>query len=222
MEHALEEALTGALTEHPVTDLNRKYLAFLKHNKKFDPKVIYDIGSSIGAYVKFNRIIFPYVDIYSFEADDFFVPRYGGMKYNIVCLSDEDNKEVKFYNKVVDGGFKQAHSYYKSSVLHPNEFKILKTTKLDTIVKEKNIPKPDLIKINTCGSELDIIKGGAEIIKKAKYLIVNLQNTPTYYDAPLASEVGPYILSLGFECEDMLDNYGNGFIDYIFINKKYI
>ena len=193
-----------------------------KNIQKFKPSVIYDIGASIGSYAKFNHILFPDAKIILFEADDFFIPRYKGEDYHIVCLGDEDYKDITFYNETKNDGFPQAHSYYPSSVLNNDISKILKTTKLDTYVKENSLPKPDLIKINTSGSELDVIKGGVEIIKEAKYLIVNLQNTQTYYGAPIASDVGPYILSLGFECEDMLDSYGNGFIDYVFKNKKYI
>jgi FkbM family methyltransferase len=218
----LEQGLINILTEVPVTDVNRRYLAYLKKNKKFIPSVIYDIGASIGSYAKFNHILFPDAKIILFEADDFFIPRYKGEDYHIVCLGDEDNKEVTFFNETRHNGFPQAHSCFPSGFLNLNTFKTLKTCKLNTIVKEKSLPKPDLIKINVCGSELDIIKGGEEIIKEAKYLIVNLQNTYVYYGAPLAKEVCPYIMSLGFECEDMLDSYGNGFIDYVFINKKYI
>jgi FkbM family methyltransferase len=221
-ESELEQGLINLLTEVPVTDINRRYLAYLRNVKKFNPSVIYDIGASIGSYAKFNHILFPNSKIILFEADDFFIPRYKGEDYHIVCLGDEDNKEVTFFNETKNGGFPQAHSCYPSSVLNIDVSKVLKTCKLDTIVKEKSLPKPDLIKINASGSELDIIKGGIEIIKEAKYLIVNLQNTMVYYGAPLAKDVGPYVESLGFEVEEMLDSYGNGMIDYIFKNKKYI
>jgi hypothetical protein len=78
-----------------------------------------------------------------------------------------------------------------------------------------------MIKINCCGSELDIIKGGISTIKKARYLIVSMQNKKIFEDAPLASEVGPYIIEhLGFELEQILDPYGSGLLDYIFINKN--
>ena len=61
--------------------------------------------------------------------------------------------------------------YYKLS-----RRKNRKTSKLDTIIKERNYPLPDLIKIDTQGSELDILNGSSEALKNIKYLIVELQH----------------------------------------------
>jgi len=215
----LQDTIDLMLTERPISDLNRRYLGYLKHIQKLEPLVIYDIGSSIGAYAKFCHLLFPDTKVILFEADDYFVTRYSGEDYHIVCLSDVDNKEVKFYNDSLLKDIKEIHSYYKSDGL-TEKYKTLTTRTLESYVAEKMISFPDIVKINTCGSELDIIKGGINIIKKAKYLIVKMQNDDTFNGAAKADIVGPYIMSHGFELEEILDSFGTKVVDYVFKNKN--
>jgi hypothetical protein len=67
---------------------------------------------------------------------------------------------------------------------------------------------------------MDVIKGGENTIKKAKHLLVALQNEQIFIDAPLASEVGPYIQSLGFEVKKALDSFNSSILIYHFENKN--
>jgi len=215
----MEDIITTLLTEKPIEQLPRRYFGYLKHIQKFEPRVIYDIGSHIGAYTKYFHILYPDAKVILFEANDVFIPKYNGEDYNIVCLSDEDNKEVKFYNNPKYKDNDEVCSYYKSNVVN-DDFKILTTQKLDSLILYKGIRFPDMIKINCCGSELDIIKGGTNVIKQCKYLVVRLQNETFFEGAPTAKDIGTYIISLGFILEEMLDNFGNHFIDYVFKNNN--
>jgi FkbM family methyltransferase len=215
----MEDILRSLVTEKPIEQLPRRYFGYLKHIQKFEPLVIYDIGASIGSYAKFFHILYPDTKVILFEANDVFEPRYTGEDYHIVCLSDEDNKEVKFYNNPVNNDNFEVCSYYKSTVVK-DDFKLLNTTKLDTLVMKKGLMYPNMIKINCNGSELDIIKGGVETIKKCTYLIVRLQNYEFFREASIALVVGPYIEDLGFKLEEMFNNYGNHFIDYVFKNNN--
>jgi FkbM family methyltransferase len=213
----MEDIITTLMTDRPIEQLPRRYFGYLKHIQKFEPEVIYDIGSSVGAYTKYFHLLYPDAKVIMFEANDVFVPRYNGEDYNIVCLSDEDNKEVKFYNNPKNKDNEEVCSYYKSIVVN-DDFKIMTTQKLDSFVLYKGIRFPDVIKINCCGSELDIIKGGVNVVKQCKYLVVRLQNETFFECAPLAKEVGTFIMGLGFVLEEMLDNFGTHFIDYVFKN----
>ena len=85
-------------------------------------------------------------------------------------------------------------------------------------------PQPDLIKIDTQGSELDILKGAENTIKGVKHLIVELQHVQYNIGAKLVDESIEYIFSLGFELvptgNDNKYFCGNGpDADYHFIRK---
>jgi hypothetical protein len=212
----LEGSIIELLTERPTSDLVRKYLGYIKHIKKYEPNVIYDIGACIGAFSKLCHLIFPDAKVILFDADDSNEKRYTGEDYHIVCLSDTEGYR-KFYNK---SKIPELHSYYKSKYLE-DDYKILETTTLTKIVHNKQFRYPDIVKINCCGAELDILKGGSSVIMKAKYLIVSVQNKEIFEKAPLVSEVGPYIVEqLGFTLEEIFDPYGTGLFEYVFINKN--
>jgi len=221
MESEIQNVVDSLLTRRPVNDLIRKYLAYLKHINKFEPLVIYDIGSSLGAFTKLCHLLHKDSKIYLFEADDVFEKEYNGEDYYIVCLGAENDKEVNFYNSPKYNDNNDVNSLYKCTSLN-DDFKVLKTRTLDSIVSEKSLRYPDLIKINCNGSELDIIKGGVDTIKKCKYLIVKMQTISFYEGAPLFNEVVKCFedLDLEFEIIQILDPFGNGLVDYVFKNKN--
>jgi FkbM family methyltransferase len=188
--------------------INMRYLLFLK-KLGFAPNIFYDIGSSDGRWSMIMNHIFNNIKCYTFDADNKSNSQFK------VCLSNKDGDIIKFYR----------HSEYVSSYFLCNNescniYDELNTYKLDTFVTEHSLEQPNIIKINCCGAEKDIIDGALDTIKQCKYLIVTLNNYEIFTDAPIAKEVGPYIESLGFEMVDALDNSGLGIVDYVFKNKN--
>lgn len=179
------------------------YLKKLKNEYKFEPKVIYDIGSCVLHWTVEADTIWPNSQIYLFDAFSPLEQLYkkNKYKYNIGVLSDKDDKIVKFYqNDFKIGG----NSYYRErfySAIFPKDNYIEKvTSKLDTVVKNNNFNYPNLIKMDVQGSELDIIKGSKECLKTCEYLIVELQDVEYNDGAPLAHVTIDYLDSIGFKC----------------------
>lgn len=183
------------------------YLISLKKDG-VEPKVIYDIGSCVLHWTDRVKQIWPSAQIINFEAMDEVEPWYKSreLNYHIGVLSDKDYKQVEFYqNNYHPGG----NSYYKEDVtkIGPNaevvfseEHKRIKTAMtLDTVVKAKGFPLPDMIKIDTQGAEMDILKGATETLKSCKHLILELQRVEFNVGAPLREEVIKYVESLGFK-----------------------
>jgi FkbM family methyltransferase len=72
----------------------------------------------------------------------------------------------------------------------PNQLSSI--TKLDNFVKENNIKKCDLIKVDIEGAELDFLRGGVEFINKCRPIIL--------------SEFNPYFVkSFGYSFKDIFD-----------------
>lgn len=132
-------------------------------------------------------------------------------------LSDVDNKEVKFYvnERAITG-----NSYYKENQDHifpEHSFQTKIGMTLDTVVAQNGYPKPDLIKIDVQGAELDILNGGRNTIRHAQRMIVELQSVDYNRGAPKVSESLPYIESLGFRCTDPLFQNNGADGDYGFV-----
>ena len=110
---------------------------------------------------------------YLFEANEDneeFLKRYN-FNYFIKVLSDKE-KEVEFYGHSATGDsyFLEQTSVYKND----KKVKIKNATTLDKVIEKEKIPFPNFIKIDTQGSELDILKGAKEGISNCSFFLTSL------------------------------------------------
>ena len=86
----------------------------------------------------------------------------------------------------------------------------------------------DLVKLDTQGSEIDILNGGSHMIKNTTAIIVEVSHVEYNENAPLVDEVKEYMESIGFvynmEIGQTYSNEFNGLIqrDLVFVNKEFI
>ena len=198
--------------------------------KHFTPRVIYDIGACVLHWTRMAKSIWPEPECVTiaFDAIDEVEALYKskGILYHVGVLSDEDNKLVRFYeNKELPGG----NSYYKEighahadAVFPEDRYTEKHAMTLKSIVQKKNFQMPDLIKIDVQGSELDILKGGINIINHAKYLIIELQHVQYNRGAPLEYVTIKYLNDNGWEIVEakFVDNGPDA--DYLFINTRWV
>lgn len=154
--------------------------------KYFTPKSILDIGANVGQFYYESKQIFPDAYYYLIEGNDKCeIPLKNlNVDYSISLLSDEV-KNVNFYTRTYEERC-TGNSIYreKTSFYDDNQITIepKQTTTLELLLTDK---KFDLIKIDVQGSELDIIKGGIDIIKNSKGIIMEVslveynENSPT-------------------------------------------
>jgi FkbM family methyltransferase len=201
------------------------YLAGLKA-AGLEPKVIYDIGACVLHWTNEAARIWPDAEIVAFEAMDSteFLYQERKMKYHIGVLSNETGKEVEFYqNDIHPGG----NSYYKENeVVNPDTVNYfndthkrkLKTVTVDAVSNLKRFPKPDFVKMDVQGAELDVLKGAVETLADVKHVILELQVVEYNKGAPLKDEVIAYMDTQGFDCMGIFSNNGpDG--DYHFVRR---
>lgn len=212
----MSDFVNDYLAGNPQSTVMIRYLLFLK-KIGFNPRVIYDIGAFNTSFANLVREIFPDTRVILFDACKDNCSKMVENEYYNCCLGSTSH-DVNYYE--VDDKIK---SYYKPKIFE--ECKDSRITKvsiqtLNEVVVKYGLPFPDLIRIDCCGAELDIILGSIETIKLAKYLIVNIQNEELFNGAPLAISTGPIIKSLGFVVKDILDLYNTPLLDYVFENKS--
>lgn len=85
----------------------------------------------------------------------------------------------------------------------------LEATSLDVLFAKKIIPNIDFIKIDTQGSELNIIKGGENLLSKNILgLEVEVEFQAVYEKQPLFSEIDNYVRNIiGLEIQDLRKTY---------------
>lgn len=143
----------------------------LLKNSGFTPRRILDIGASACQTADVFRQIWPASDILLIEGNSDCEQIYKLKKYNYqIKLLGKTNTTTTFY-KTKWSPICTGNSIYKEvNPLYEGEYLITETLpvhKLDDVVTGTY----DLIKIDTQGSELDIIRGGINTFSKAKVVV---------------------------------------------------
>ena len=81
-----------------------------------------------------------------------------------------------------------------------NNFKVIEKRKIKThkLKEIKEINKVDVVKIDTQGSELDILRGGENLCKKAEVIILEVSYVEHNEEAPLAEEAIEFMKDYGY------------------------
>jgi FkbM family methyltransferase len=163
-----------------------------------------DIGMAHGHFSKMFHELYPDAAITGVECnerDKYFL---NSSPFNIVyaCLGSQACEQTFYVNPddIVGGG----SSFYKerTGAFSAPISEMKQIQRLDDLFAGSLY---DFIKIDTQGSELDIIEGGKETIRKAKYLLLELSFVPYNEGAPLIDDILPVVRSLGFR---MIDTFG--------------
>src|SRR5262249_42337835 len=124
----------------------------------------------------------PKAEFYMFEANPAMEKHLSqiGLWFLIVPLSSSKQERVFFARGTAGDSF-----YPETTGIYDNVLPISVTTNsLDSVVAEHNIPRPDFIKIDAQGAELDILEGGVAAFRQAKFLLSELPLTQYNAGAP--------------------------------------
>ena len=81
----------------------------------------------------------------------------------------------------------------------------LRCRTLDSLCAEHGLA-PHVIKLDTQGTELDILKGGEQCLRRSVFAVeVEVEFLPFYKDQPLFTHVHEYLSGLGFQLMDYLN-----------------
>lgn len=201
----------------------------LLKNESFNPKRILDIGAHQGKFSeKLKKEYFPNSDYLLIEANPFLKDQLETTKFNylIQLLGSEDKNNVEYFitNKWYCSS---GNSIYKENTEDYDDDKLvvihLDMKKLDTIFNKNDVF--DLIKLDTQGSELEIIKGGLDLIKRTKYLLIETSIIEYNIGGCKSEELISFLHSINFGIKDIFDlNFTkNGTlmqVDFLFYNKN--
>lgn len=173
----------------------------------FIPKIILDIGCNTGQFYHLCRITWgPDVNVVLIDGNENVEEDIKKLRrpYHIVVLSDSI-KRVTWYS-TKENPKCTGDSYYKENTSHYSIEKLIITEKetntLDNLFPEEQF---DLIKLDTQGSEIDIIKGGVNLCKKAKYMILETSLIEYNLNSPNEEQVNEFMKSIGFSIVDVID-----------------
>lgn len=197
-----------------------EYLYAMK-SKNIEPKVVYDIGACVLHWTREAVNVWPSSQYFAFDGmeESAGIFTHYRVPYNIDVLGSADGKEVTFYQSTEHPGgnsiYEENNEYVQNAP--QRELRSYITRSLDSVIKEKGFPLPDLIKMDVQGAELEVLKGASNCLENAIDLILELQNVEYNKGAPLKDEVIDYLNTIGFVLQNsgpFCDNGPDG--DYHF------
>ena len=170
-----------------------------------DPVAILDIGAHSGQFYSWAKYEWPDSVIWKVESNEIHESTLKNLtsgkndEYLIAALGDEE-REVTFYTRK-DKPHTEGNSYYKEANYWDIPQLVLESKRtlqtLDDIFTDDT--KFELIKIDTQGSELDILKGGQNLVSKSSVVILEVSYVEYNLGSPLAEDVISYMKSINFD-----------------------
>ena len=179
----------------------------------FVPEVFFDIGandpfSAEGQQVLFKPLL-PHTRFFLFEA----APKHeaalrrSGEPYVIALLGKSDGQELIFYESTTapagtgDSCYREQTAYYDPAALLQEK---RWARQLDRVVAEREWPLPDFMKLDTQGSELDILAGAPQCLAHTKGIQIECSLVEYNEGAPQVSEVVAFMHAAGFRIYDIV------------------
>jgi FkbM family methyltransferase len=193
----------------------------------FEPTSVLDIGGHTGEFFRlclnnFNLQNYFLIEGNSYCEEDI---KTLNITYYIGLVGSYDG-EVDYY-MTKDDIKSTGNSIYRENSIHFSSEKVIVEKKpivtLNTLLANYKTTF-DLIKIDTQGSEIDILKGGTNFHRQAKGIILEVSLTDYNKNAPLEKDVIEYMNTIDFKQGPYLwehkDSQGNIFQkDILFLNK---
>jgi FkbM family methyltransferase len=182
---------------------------------------IFDIGANKGLVTRRYAKAFPGASIHAFEPFEEFHAQFrqdnpdtGSIHLNSIALSDKDGEADFYLNESSD-----TNSLLEPSSIGANSDKAclnkgvrkVNTLRLENYCLQKDIRHIDILKMDTQGSELSILKGGESLLRENAISLIYTEGyfKPQYKDQPLLYDIANYLASFGYYLEDIYDPYYN-------------
>lgn len=194
----------------------------------FSPKVIVDCGACQGEWSNVIRQPFNDSLIMSIDASDWSKNgTFSGANISeIQVLSDKDDIDVIFHKKIEglctgDSIFREDSQHYRE---HNTIFENRKTKTLKSLCDKHGIDKIDLLKIDTQGSEILIMKGLGDLLYDIEFIEIECSLVEYNIGGCLIQDVLDFMKE-NFVIYDVVEqhyHYGLDLIqiDFVFQNKK--
>lgn len=171
-----------------------------------------DIGAYRGEFTKMVHRVWPNVRSWQMEADERQAP-YLQSDAIFGLLSSKPNVEVDFYtlgtNSITTGSsmYRELTPYYNNPIVIKK-----RTTTIDDVAKRVNFrgnwKNCGLVKMDTQGSELDILMGAENFLKtyQPKFFIIESSVKRYNEGAPLVDDVISFMFNKGYRIRDFMSH----------------
>lgn len=210
------------LTQAPKT-MDTAFQAIAKRNHNFN--TVIDIGASNGMWSAALMKYFPQCQYLLVEAQPVHTEelnQFSNLNNNahIVLAAAGENPGQIYFDASDPFGGQASYIPYESNNLQ------VPVTTIDHEIQTRRLTGPYLLKLDTHGFEVPILKGASQTLTEAEVIIIECYNFKIAPECLLFFEMCEYMKGLGFRCIDLVDTlhrpYDDSFwqMDLVFIKES--
>ena len=171
-------------------------------------QTVFDIGSNKGQFILLIEKLFNSdKKIYSFEPiieifekqKNFFSKRENISFFNFALGEKSSTMILNITKRKDSSSFLEINSSInKNSDYLVEEKREVEIKSLDEVMKNRNLIKPILVKIDAQGYELEVLKGSKNVLKQINYIIIEVSENEIYTGQALANHIIKYLNDMNF------------------------
>jgi FkbM family methyltransferase len=170
----------------------------------FRPRVVLDIGAYRGEWMSLCRSVWPESSVLMVEGNpqraEALHKRYSaepGLAVECAILGAESKEDVPFYE------LDAASSVLPAAEETDHIRMSLPMRTLERVTRGSVFEKPDFIKLDIQGYELEVMKGGLSLLRNCEAVLIEVNLIPVYTGVPLLREVLDFLGDEGFRAYDI-------------------
>lgn len=175
-------------------------------SKALAPTSLINIGAGRGNDIGFFRTYWPDLQALLIDMDDRFVSEWEELSKSfpikhVVCGAGRDDMQGAFEKSDTTGGALSVRSGGENSRAIP-------IRKVDTLIKQFDMPGPYFLKFDTHGVELEVLQGCTETLKHTSLIMMEVYNFKLSFVQKrnlTFDEMSLHMKTLGFRCIDICD-----------------
>jgi len=178
--------------------------------KNCNIRTIIDIGANVGEFTAIFAELFPNARVYAFEPlPDCFeqltkvAKQYQGRvkAFNIALGAQEGISKFHRSSWAPASSFREMSDLHKKNYQHSagSESVSVQVQTLDDVFRDIDLEDNIFIKMDVQGFEDEVIKGGSEVIKRAKVLVIECSFQKVYEGEPMFDGIYDLLVAMGFE-----------------------
>jgi FkbM family methyltransferase len=193
----------------------------------FSPRTVIDVGAYVGEWTQTCKTIFPAARVLMVEPLLHLIPRLeatvnalNGVEFRSALLGAQQRADVPFYEA------ETASSVLNEASSRAVPTRRLSMTTLDDLTAGTSFERPDFIKLDVQGYELEVLGGAERSVQSAEAVLTEVNLLGIYEKAPLFHETVEYMGRRDFQVYDLCSFFRRPLdgalwqVDVIFVHRS--